>query len=168
MVQLGYVARPNGLRGAVVAHVDPTMHDAVTTGLELEIVPRAAAPLRARVVSVAPVRGGLRLTLEGINDRNASESLVGATIHVERDKLANLGDDAWLDTDIVGLRVVTQDGTELGRVGEVLPTGANDIYVVRTAEGREIMVPAVAHAVLAVDLEAGTMTVSADAIEYND
>ena len=166
LVNLGYISRPNGLQGAVVAHVDPSMAPYFQRGLALELAPRQGQPLRTKVRSAAPVRGGLRLTLDGVSDRNRSEALVGATIFVTREALGPMGEDEFLDTDLLGLEVVTGDGTALGKLTEVIATGANDVYVVTANDGGEALVPAVGHAVLDVDLAARRMTVLAEALEF--
>lgn len=166
-VILGYVSRPNGLRGAVVIHSDPSMTDVIGDGLEVELFPRQREPLHTRIRSAAPVRGGVRVTLEHVHDRNAAEALVGATVRVARAALG-LGEDEFLDSDLVGLDVVASDGRRLGKLVEVIATGANDVYVTRSDDGREILVPAVPHAVLSVDLAAGRVIVAADALEYSD
>jgi 16S rRNA processing protein RimM len=165
-VPAGVVSRPNGLTGALVVHTDPSLHDLFRPGLELELVPKAGKPLRTKVRSAAPVRGGLRLTLDGVRDRNQSEALVGATVLLNREQLA-LEEGEVLETDILGCEVVDPQGQLLGRLVEVIPTGANDVYVVETPDGGEILVPAVAHAVLEVDVEAGRMTVEPSALEYS-
>lgn len=166
MVSLGYVSRPNGLRGAVVVASDPSMADVLARGLEVELIPRQGPAIRTTVRSSAPIRGGTRITFEGIDDRNAAEALVGATVTVHREQLGPFAEGEFLDTDLLDLEVVSRQGETLGRLVEVLATGANDVYVVRTADSGEILVPAVAHAVLDVDLEAGRMTVDAEALEY--
>lgn len=136
-------------------------------GLEVELEPRGGGPaIRTRVRSVAPVRGGLRVSFDRVEDRNASEALVGATVFVDRSRLESLDEGEFLDSDLLGLEVVTGGGASLGRIREIIPTGANDVYAVEAADGSEILVPAVAHAILAVDLDAGRVTVAADALEY--
>lgn len=166
-VNLGYVARPNGLGGAVVVHVDPSMAGILRRGLDVELLARDGRRVATTVRSAAPIRGGVRLTLEAVGDRNASEALVGATVLVDRERLG-LADDEWLDSDLVGLDVVTTEGRALGRVAEVIATGANDVVVVRAEGGAEILVPAVAHAIAGVDLAAGRMTVEGSALEYGE
>lgn len=167
MVNLGYVSRPNGLQGAVVAHVDPSMVGFFQRGLTLELAPRKGDPFRTRVRSAAPIRGGVRLTLDDIQNRNQSEALVGATIFVPRESLGPMDEDEFLDTDLLGLDVVTSDGKALGKITEVIATGANDVYVVTADDGGEALVPAVGHAVLDVNLEARRMTVLAEALEFS-
>ena len=119
-VALGYVSRPNGLLGAVVVHSDPSMADLFTRGLELELHPRTGSVLHTVVRSAAPIRGGVRLTLDKVSNRNQSEALVGATVHVKRDCLGPMAEGEYLDTDLVGLEVVTEDGTSLGGLIEVI------------------------------------------------
>jgi 16S rRNA processing protein RimM len=162
---LGRISRPNGLTGAVVVQIDPSMSDVFVRGLEVEIAPASGAPFRARVRSAAPVRGGIRATFEGVEDRNASEALVGATVSVERDALG-FGEDEFLESDLIGIEVVDAGGAMLGRLAEIIATGANDVYVARADDGSEVLIPAVAHAVLSVDIECGRMTVERSALEF--
>lgn len=167
MVNLGYVSRPNGLSGAVVVHSDPSMSDVLVKGLEVELVPRQGSPFRTRIRSVAPVRGGMRVTFDDVKDRNRAEAMVGAKVNVERDRLGPFRDGEYLDTDLIDIEVVTREGTLLGRLVEVIATGANDVYAVRTPDGGEVLIPAVGHAVLDVDLAARRMTVAGEALEYS-
>jgi 16S rRNA processing protein RimM len=60
---------------------------------------------------------------------------------------------------LIGLRVVLEDGTEFGTLTDVIKTGANDVYEVKTKEGKEVLLPAIKQCVLGVDLEEGTVTV---------
>jgi 16S rRNA processing protein RimM len=164
-VVLGRVSRPNGLSGAVVVQIDPSMSDVFVRGLEVELAPRSGSPRRTRVRSAAPVRGGIRATFEGVEDRNASEALVGADVLVEREAL-RFDDGEFLESDMLELDVVDARGTALGRIVEVIATGANDVYVARATDGSEVLIPAVGHAVLAIDLEARRMTVDRSALEF--
>jgi len=75
---------------------------------------------------------------------------------VSLEKLFDLLFDVF---DIVGLAVYDEAGNELGIVENVLRTGSNDVYAVRTEDGRELLVPALRAVVLQIDLNAGRMTV---------
>ena len=61
---------------------------------------------------------------------------------------------------IVGLEVVDEDGVVQGTVCDVLQTGSNDVYVVRTTEGTELLLPAIDTVVKKIDVPAGRMVVS--------
>ncbi|HXC50585.1 MAG TPA: ribosome maturation factor RimM [Candidatus Limnocylindrales bacterium] len=165
-VTLGYVSRPNGLQGAVVVHSDPSMTGMFAKGLEVELRPRSGTVLRTTVRSASHVKDGVRVTFDRVADRDAAEALVGATIVVERNALGEMREGEYLDTDLVGLEVRAHDNRALGRLVEVIATGANDVYVVAAADGSEILIPATANAEIEVDLAAGRMTVAAEALEY--
>ena len=61
--------------------------------------------------------------------------------------------------DLIGLTAITEDGQVLGKLKDVLFTGANDVYVVEMENGKEVLIPAIKQCILQVDLEAGQMHV---------
>ncbi|MDZ7736063.1 MAG: ribosome maturation factor RimM [Gammaproteobacteria bacterium] len=103
---------------------------------------------------------GLVADLEGIGDRDAARALIGADIAVSRDQLPPLPAGEYYWFDLIGLEVCRDNGESLGHVVGLEETGANDVLVVRNEAGREQLIPYVAdHYVLAVDVDAGTITV---------
>lgn len=99
--------------------------------------------------------------LDGIDDRDEALALNGAEIAVTRDRLPPPGEDEYYWADLEGLRVVTLDDDELGRVKSLFRTGANDVMVV--AGERERLVPFVLERyVRDVDFEAGVIRVDWD------
>lgn len=98
------------------------------------------------------------LKLAGIDDRSAAEALRGALVQVPLDQAVKLPAGSYYWHEIVGLRVQDTHGRLLGHVAEVLPTGSNDVYVVRSREG-ELLLPAIKDVVLDIDRERGVMTV---------
>ena len=84
--------------------------------------------------------------LEGIEDRDAAEALIGQSIAVPRSELPALEDGAVYWTDLIGMRVLTRDGVDVGPVVRLFETGANDVLVVGderqgSKAGSEILVP---------------------------
>ena len=61
--------------------------------------------------------------------------------------------------DLIGMKVVTEDGTSVGILKDVMETGANDVYVVQDAQGKELLLPAIHQCILDVDIEKNIMTV---------
>ncbi len=76
--------------------------------------------------------------LEEVDDREQAEGLVKQSISVGRDQFPVLPDDEFYWTDLEGLAVRLQDGTELGTIDGMLATGANDVMVVRGEKERLI------------------------------
>jgi len=91
------------------------------------------------------------LRLEGHDDRDQAAALIGTEIGADRNELPEPEDGHYYWSDLKGLTVVHRDGTELGKVKEVLETGAHDVMVVQGEQER--LVPFVMdEVVLDVDL----------------
>jgi 16S rRNA processing protein RimM len=104
---------------------------------------------------------GVVAKLEGCNDRDSAAALIGNDIAICRNQLptADTGEYYW--ADLVGLRVRTVEGVELGTVDHLMETGANDVLVVRG--DRERLIPFVRGPVIReVDLERGCIEVDWD------
>lgn len=109
----------------------------------------------------------LRAKLAGVDSREAAEGLVGSLIAVGRSQLAKLAEGEYYWDDLIGLRVVNREGVGLGRVEEVLETGANDVLVVRddgvgeggNGDGRERLLPWSPYVIVGVEREAGCIRV---------
>ncbi len=100
------------------------------------------------------------MKLSGIETPEAAEALRGATIRISSDDARPLPPGQYYVFQIVGLRVRTPDGRVLGRVADVLRTGSNDVYVVRTDGASDLLLPAVDGVVQRIDLGAAEMIVS--------
>lgn len=111
-----------------------------------------------RVLSQRPHQGGVLLKLDRIATRNAAEALRGARVLVCTRDLPALPPGQYYTYQLIGLRVVRESGEALGELSEVLRTGSNDVYVVKTAAG-ELLLPAIESVIRTIDLAAGTMTV---------
>lgn len=114
---------------------------------------------------VKPIEGrshgkGIVALLEGYADRDAAASLVGCDIAVDRAQMPAAGEDEIYWADLIGLKVVTVDGVELGVVDHLFETGANDVLVVKGE--RERLLPYIDSVVQEVDLAAGMMRVDWD------
>lgn len=114
---------------------------------------------RHRVERARHDRDAWIVLLAGITDRNAAEPLRGQLLEVRDADLLRDDADSYFVHELIGLRVVTDDGRELGTVTEVIYTGANDVYVVKGA-GREYLIPAIAQVVSRIDLPVGVMTIT--------
>lgn len=93
-----------------------------------------------------------------INDRNEAEKLRGKLIKITRDNAVKLDDDEYFIKDLLNMKVYTDDQKELGILKDVLKTGANDVYVVKT-DDRDILIPAIKDVIKKVDIKERKMTV---------
>ena len=99
--------------------------------------------------------------VEGIDDRDEAQLLVGADIRIDRESLPDAEEGQYYWADLEGLQVVTANGQELGRVDHLMATGANDVLVVKG--DKETLIPFVLDDyVLDVDTDAGVIRVNWD------
>ena len=101
----------------------------------------------------------LVVKLRGIDDRDAAERLRGSDMEIPESELPPAPEGMYYEFELIGLSAVTPAGDELGTVSEILATGANDVYVIATEDGNQVLVPAIRDVVLRVDTEAGQMVV---------
>jgi len=162
VILVGEITAPFGIRGQVKMRVlmDAPAHlSKLQGGVRLRWVNEKERPERAgvRVRSVRPHgEGVVVLTLEGVDDRNSSEMLRDARVFIKRSELPPLDQDAYYEADLLGLRVLTESGRDLGAIERVyFYPNSNDVYETPVA-----MIPAVAdEIVVGVDLAAKTLTV---------
>ena len=152
-VAVGAIRGPRGLEGEL--KVDPLSDN------PQRFVPGATLRAGDRSYTIRSARmhqRALLLRLEGVATREQADELRGLLLEVPESELAPLGEDEYYRFQLVGLEVHDEEGRVLGRLEEVLDTGANDVYIVRTDES-ELLVPAIEPVVQNVDLPAGVMTV---------
>ncbi len=154
---VGYIVGAHGLRGEVRVELHTDFPDRFVPGLRVYLG-EELEPID--VQHARPHQNQLLLLLDGIHNRAAAEELRGLWLFIPDEQAAPLEEDTYFVHDIIGLRVVTDDGRALGKITEVLITGANDVYVVQDASKREVLLPAIADVVRLVDLDAGEMTVT--------
>ena len=95
------------------------------------------------------------LKFKGIDSINEVEAFRKCELFVERAHAVRLSKDEYFIADLMGLKVINEDDTEIGILKEVMETGANDVYVIELKDGRELLLPAIKQCVLEVDVEAG-------------
>jgi 16S rRNA processing protein RimM len=147
-VAVGRVLGPFGLKGELKVQS--------LTDNPKRFAPRSKLWLGDQPVSVSRSReaqGYVYVTLKGFPDRAAVERFRHAIVQVPEGDLPPLPEGEYYRFQLVGLEVFDRSGALLGTVEEVLETGANDVYRVRTPEGGELLIPALADVVLSVDLE---------------
>lgn len=116
-----------------------------------------------KVTSITPYegKGKFFLKADGIADMETAEKFKGWTVTVSKDERVPLPENEYWIDDIIGLTVVEYgSGRELGTVEEVMATGSNDVYLVRTLDGKLEPIPAIPSAVRSVDVAGGTISVT--------
>ena len=95
----------------------------------------------------------------GVTDRNTSETLRRQQLYLRFADVEPLPEDVYYHWELIGLRVIADDGEQLGELVQIIETGANDVYVVRDDAGKELLLPAIEDVVLNVEPQAGEIRV---------
>ncbi|MGQ9780121.1 MAG: ribosome maturation factor RimM [Bacillota bacterium] len=158
LVAVAEVISPQGNRGEVKAMP-------LTGHLERFDVLRAVVAWkdgRARPLTLTAWRAWRNFIVLGFAELTTigeAETLRGAMICVRAEERAVLPTDEYYHDDLFGLQVLTEEGRALGRVTEILVTGANDVLVVKDEAGGEVLLPALREVIVRVDLSAKQMLV---------
>ena len=100
------------------------------------------------------------LTLEGVDSLEAANALRGRILYMDRTE-AGLGEDEWFIEDLLGCQVIdAENGKVYGKLTEVSQTGANDVWHIRGADGREYLIPAIPDVVRDVVPEEEKITIT--------
>jgi 16S rRNA processing protein RimM len=99
------------------------------------------------------------ITMDGIRTREEAAELTNLEVFVRTDELPALAEGQYYHHQLIGLKAVLEDGREIGTVSEIMETGANDVYVVTDAAGKETLLPAIDPVILKIDLTAKQIVV---------
>lgn len=158
MLQVGVITSPHGVHGEV--KVFPTTDDNkrfqqlstcfIDTGKQLLPVKKTGCKFFKNMVI---------LRFESFDNMNAVEGFRQCPILVTRDQAVLLEEDECFIADIIGCLVVTEEGERLGILDAVLTTGANDVYVVKKDNGKELLIPVIKQCVKEINVDAQRITV---------
>ena len=101
----------------------------------------------------------ISISFLGVDDKEAALPYRDSFIKVRRESIPLENGEFFFD-ELIGLSVITTDGTVLGEVTDIIETGSNDVYVVRGRE-REYLIPAIRDVVKEIDREGGRILIEA-------
>ncbi len=157
-VSAGTITSTHGIRGEVKVY--PTVDDPDRfSSFGKVLLSNGKTEVEAEIEKVKYFKNLVIVKFRGIDDINDVMKYRRWNILVIREDAADLQEGQYFEVDIIGLKVVTDDDREIGKITEILHTGANDVYTVKGESGKEILIPAIQQCILDVDLENGVMKV---------
>ena len=158
LLLIGRVIGPHGVSGLLKIQSYAHSEDTLLTAGRVYLRKSPEKISEYEILSAVPHKGGSLIRLEGLDSRDQAEPYRDAEILIRKAAVSRDGDEYFWH-ELIGLKVYLETGRYLGIVKDILPTAANDIYVVR--EGREeFLIPAVYDVVKVIDLESGKMIIS--------
>lgn len=157
-LRVGVIASTHGLKGEV--KVFPTTDDPERfRDLKQVFLDTGNEYKSLNVAGVKFFKNQVILKFREFNDINEIEQYKGKDLLVTRDQAVPLKENENFITDLIDMEVYTDEDKRLGILTDVLQTGANDVYVVETDEGKEVLLPAIPSCILEVNVEMARMTV---------
>ncbi len=158
MLRVGRVTGAHGLKGALRFRPDNPESDTLEQVARV-FLESAGEAREFRLTAMTRLNGTTRrITLEGVTDVNAAESLKGAVVMIATEDVPAAKPGEFYYYEAIGCEVFLTDGSRLGTIEEIFSNGAQDIWVVRDSE-REVLVPVIEDVVKAMDLAARRVTI---------
>lgn len=162
-LRVGRLVKAHGLKGAIKLELyTDSPNERFTPGAVLDLQVPDTSPWFGKTVTVKELRWYNQapvIFLEGIEDRDASETLIKAILLVKADtEVLPTEPDAWYDHQLVGLKVI-RDGIEIGQIARVDHMPAQDLLAVNVGE-TEVLLPFVKAFVTNVDVAKGEITIT--------
>ena len=155
-LMVGVIANTHGVRGEVKVY--PTTDD-VNRFKKLKEIYMGDEKAPLHIQSVKFQKNMVILGFKEYTSLNEVEGLRNKELFVDRAHAVKLQKDEYFISDLIGLKVVTDEGADFGQLTDVMTTGANDVYVVKTTDGKEVLLPAIKECVLKVDMNERVMNV---------
>ena len=158
LLQVGVITQTHGIRGEV--KVFPTTDDVNRfKKLKETILDTGKEKITLEVEGVKFFKQFVILKFKGFDNINDIEKYKGKSLYVTRQNAVKLKKNEYFIADLIDVAVYNEDDTLLGTLTDVLETGANDVYEIKTTDGKEILIPAIKECILSVDIEGRKMVV---------
>ena len=150
--QVGIISSTHGVRGEV--KVFPTTDDMKRfKKLKEVLLDTGKETLTLEIEGVKFFKQFVILKFKGYDNIDDIVKYRGKSLFVPRENAVKLQKDEYFIADLIGLKVVNEDGSFTGVLKDVMETGANDVYIVEGEDGKEVLIPAIKDCILQVDFE---------------
>ena len=151
-VNVGKIVKPHGIQGEVCIAPTTDWPEQFQAGQSYRIYKTGSEPRQIVIEKVRSHHFQLIAKLKDVNSRNEAEAFRGWYFQIEAHSRPMLPENEFYVSDLIGLRAVTQDNTDLGVLTDVLQHTGQDLYVI-SRNGSDILIPAVKEFISEVDLK---------------
>ena len=145
---VGFLRRAHGVHGEIILDLHTDFPERLRSGKKL-FIGEERKPMT--LSDSRPHAKGMLLKFKGIETPEEAGQLRNQWVYVKATELPKLPEGKIYQHELFGFAVVDEDGNALGELVEIIETGANDVYVVRSESGKEILLPAIPSVILEAD-----------------
>lgn len=152
---VGKIVNTHGIRGEVrVISKTDFAEDRYRPGQKIYLFMGGAnAPIELTIETHRLHKSFNLLTFKGYENVNDVEKMKGGILKIHESQLTELEEDEFYFHEIIDCLVVTTTGEELGKIKEILTPGANDVWVIKGTNGKDILIPYIEQVVKKVDVK---------------
>jgi|WetSurMetagenome_2_1015567.scaffolds.fasta_scaffold282690_2 16S rRNA processing protein RimM len=155
-IVVGKIRRPHGIYGELVLELMTDFPERLFPGKRVFIGEKHEPYL---IEHMRQHNEGALIAFQGLTVREEAARITNSLMYVSARGLPELPKGEYYYHELFGLSVQNEAGDEIGKLTEVLETGANDVYVVISEDGEETLIPALENVVLEIDLQNGRIVV---------
>jgi len=152
----GKIRRPHGVHGEMVVELYTDFPERLRLHTKIYLGEKHI-PMILR--SIRTHNEGMLMGFEGIDTPEEAGLYRNHVLYTPTKNIPKLTEGEYYFHQLIGLNVVDETGNHLGKLTDVIETGANDVYMVTDADGRELLLPVIPNVILKIDLDAKTMKV---------
>ncbi len=154
MFNTGKIVNTHGIRGEVKVVRISDFAERFAVGEHLYLVKGKEAPIQVTIDAYRSHKGFDLLHFTGFNNINDVEIYKGAYLKIAEDQLTELSEGEYYYHEIIGCKVFINANEKLGEIKEILSPGANDVWVVKQPNGKDVLIPYINEVVKSVNIEA--------------
>jgi 16S rRNA processing protein RimM len=147
---IGYLRRPHGVQGEMVMDLHTDFPERIKSGRKVLIGEKHQPHT---FDTVRPHADGLLVSFRGVDTPEDVGKFRNQWVYIKASQVPPLPEGQHYQYELIGLDVVDENETPLGKLVEILETGANDVYIVRDESGKEILLPAIPSVILDLDMD---------------
>lgn len=157
-LRVGVISSTHGVRGEVKVY--PTTDDVNRfNDLKEVLLDTGKELIPLEIEGIKYFKQMVILKFKGIDNINDIEKYRGRDLLVTRENAVKLENDEYFIFDLIDSEVFTDTGDKLGILTEILSTGANDVYVVKTQDNKEVLLPSIKECILDIDVDHKKITI---------
>ena len=147
-LMVGFLRRPHGVNGEIILDLHTDFPERLKSGRKL-FLGEEHKPMT--LVSARPHAKGMLIKFKGVETPEDVGQFRNQWVYVKASEVPPLPEGQLYQHELFGFSVLDESDNLLGELVEILETGANDVYVVKDADGREILLPVIPSVILEVD-----------------
>jgi 16S rRNA processing protein RimM len=155
-LSVGFLRRPHGVHGEIIMDLHTDFPERMKKGRKV-FVGDGYNPVTFE--NIRPHAKGLLIKLKGIDTPEDAGLFRNQWVFIKAKDAPPLPDGQIYKHELIGFRIVDENGNPLGELADILETGANDVYVVRDDSGKEILLPNIPSVILDMEVDSRTIRV---------